>query len=283
MYTLQRKPGPRELVEIGYQMIKLQNQNMNQNLNPDPANSEDSGMKRSASGPKIHFNRGELKILEEYFQGTTHPNADRREVIAKELNVDEKRIKNWFQNRRTKAKNQEKAEKAIEVLQLGHLNPYPQPVHPQVHPQVQPEVMRFNTGLGAAMNSFGHSGPMHLLQGNPNPYPQLVHPQVPLVQPAVMGFNPGLGPAINNFGLNFPLRPTIPMQLPGLTHCTQGNPNPFATVDPNSILDNVYKENKFPGDIRMQELAGQLNVSFNIVKIWFEDRRRLERTKENKT
>jgi hypothetical protein len=349
-------PGPRDQVEIGYQMliqerennriIQNQQEKAPENLEENVENNETAKESRRKSAEKrITFDLRQLKILEGYFQqGMTHPNADTKQLLAEELGistlgqaveVEAQSIQNWFQNRRFKAKNPEKDKKARDVLKEVEAS------SPEVIYVPNPDMNR-SIGYQEYLRS----------QRNLNPYPQPVNPQVPQAQPAVMGFNPGLGAAINNFGLNLPQRPRpIPMQLPGPTRCPQGNPNPLpqppnpqaqriepavrgiqggcpchpgstgpaglhsdhcATQNnPNvvktpvgesggnpqnpakpkririafskrqvEILDNVYKENKYPENIRIQQLTLQLNLTFNNVQFWFKNRRRLDRVKE---
>ena len=141
-------PGPREQVEIGYQMLRQEREenrirNLQNQQEKAPENSDEnvennetakgSGMKKSATAEKrITFDHRQLKILEGYFQqGMTHPNADSRQIIAEELGmsllrsgyslgqaveVQAQNIQTWFQNRRQKVKNSEQDKKARAAL-----------------------------------------------------------------------------------------------------------------------------------------------------------------------
>ena len=223
-------PGPREQVEIDYQMLQEREENRIRNLQNQqekaPENVENnetakgSGMKNSAAAEKrITFDLRQLKVLEGYFQqGMTHPTADSKQILADELGmsslgqaveVEAQSIQNWFQNRRQKVKNPEKDKKAKAVLK--EVDRSSEASSPEVIYVSNPDLN----------NSIRYQEQLRS-QGNHNPYPQPVHPQVPQVQPAVMGFNPGLAAAINNFGLNILQKPN-PFELPG----PQGNPNPL--------------------------------------------------------
>ena len=48
------------------------------------------------------------------------------------------------------------------------------------------------------------------------------------------------------------------------------------------IFENVYKDNKYPGNERIQQLALQLNLTFSNVLIWFKNRRSKDRQDPNK-
>ena len=48
-------------------------------------------------------------------------------------------------------------------------------------------------------------------------------------------------------------------------------------------LENVYKDNRYPGNERIQQLALELNLTFSNILIWFKNRRAKDNTnKENK-
>ena len=138
-------PGPREQVEIGYQMLiqeregnrirNLQNQqekapeNLDENVE---SNETAKGSRRKSPEKRITFDLRQLKILEGYFQqGMTNPNADTKKILAEELGmtllrsgyslgqaveVQTHSIQTWFQNRRQKVKNPERDKKAKAVL-----------------------------------------------------------------------------------------------------------------------------------------------------------------------
>lgn len=48
------------------------------------------------------------------------------------------------------------------------------------------------------------------------------------------------------------------------------------------IFENVYKDSKYPGNERIQQLALQLNLTFSNVLIWFKNRRAKDRQNPNK-
>ena len=128
-------PGPREQVEIGYQMlIQEREENRIRNLQNQqekaPENVENNetakGSRRKSAEKRITFDLRQLKLLEGYFQeGLTHPNAETRDLLAGELGisslgqaaeVEAHSIQTWFQNRRQKVKNPERDKKAKAVL-----------------------------------------------------------------------------------------------------------------------------------------------------------------------
>jgi hypothetical protein len=134
-----------------------------------------------------------------------------------------------------------------EASSQENLYPYSQSVQPQ--------------GLAAATNNFGTNIPQKPLgapdlidQGNSNPLPQPTHSQVQRVEPAVV-------------------------QTPAGNHS-----KPFKSFSSNqrSILENVYKDDKYPSDTRIEQLAQELDVNFNNVLYWFQNRRSKGPSKKNK-
>ena len=91
-------PGPREQVEIGYQMlIQEREENRIRNLQNQqekaPENVENNetakNSRRKSPEKRITFDLRQLKLLEGYFQeGLTHPNAETRDLLARELGND---------------------------------------------------------------------------------------------------------------------------------------------------------------------------------------------------
>ena len=134
-------PGPREQVEIGYQMLRQEREenrirNLQNQQEKAPENVENNetaeGSRRKSAEKRITFDLRQLKILEGYFQqGMTNPNADTKKILAEELGmtllrsgyslgqaveVQTHSIQTWFQNRRQKVKNPERDKKAKAVL-----------------------------------------------------------------------------------------------------------------------------------------------------------------------
>ncbi|XP_050997977.1 rhox homeobox family member 1-like [Acomys russatus] len=52
----------------------------------------------------LKFTKGQLCELDKVFQKTHYPNASQRKALAKLIHVDEKRVKAWFKNKRSKYK-----------------------------------------------------------------------------------------------------------------------------------------------------------------------------------
>ena len=134
-------PGPREQVEIGYQMLRQEREenrirNLQNQQEKAPENVENNetakGSRRKSAEKRITFDLRQLKILEGYFQqGMTNPNADTKKILAEELGmtllrsgyslgqaveVQTHSIQTWFQNRRQKVKNPEQDKKTKAVL-----------------------------------------------------------------------------------------------------------------------------------------------------------------------
>ena len=175
-------PGPREQVEIGYQMLiqereenrirNLQNQQEKASENLDEnveSNETAKGSRRKSPEKRITFDLRQLKILEGYFQqGMTHPNADTKQLLADELGisslgqaaeVDAQSIQNWFQNRRQKVKNPEQDKKAKAVL--DEVDRSAEASSPEVTYVSNPDLN----------NSIRYQEQLRS-QGNHNPYPQ---------------------------------------------------------------------------------------------------------------
>ncbi|BFZ54052.1 hypothetical protein PYCC9005_001083 [Savitreella phatthalungensis] len=77
----------------------------------------------------------QLVVLEEAFAVNPNPNAKMREAISGEINMTERSVQIWFQNRRAKTKTQQKREGLDEVSPLGipaHHGLYDIPIRPGI-------------------------------------------------------------------------------------------------------------------------------------------------------
>ncbi|CCH46894.1 Homeobox protein aristaless-like 4 [Wickerhamomyces ciferrii] len=87
----------------------------------------------------------ELSILQDEFEKGSTPNKARRLEIAKNVNMTEKAIQIWFQNRRQTLRRQSNFEKEIHHIEpiylphLQHLQPQVSLPQPQQLPQHQPQ------------------------------------------------------------------------------------------------------------------------------------------------
>ncbi|KAL8248007.1 hypothetical protein R6Q59_009223 [Mikania micrantha] len=84
----------------------------------------------SSTSRRLHYNRHtphQIQQLENFFKKNPHPNEKQRSEIGRKLNIEMKKVKFWFQNRRTQLKTQtERHENAIlkqenEQLRLENL------------------------------------------------------------------------------------------------------------------------------------------------------------------
>ncbi|KAI9017329.1 Homeodomain-like protein, partial [Gaertneriomyces semiglobifer] len=74
----------------------------------DSANDDDTGAEAGRPSPvnkkRARATREQLAILEDTFLTNTSPNAKLRAILSKKLNMTERSIQIWFQNRRAKVK-----------------------------------------------------------------------------------------------------------------------------------------------------------------------------------
>ncbi|KAI9291940.1 homeobox-domain-containing protein, partial [Neoconidiobolus thromboides FSU 785] len=75
----------------------------NENLDPLPSN-EDNNDSDYRNGRRSRASREQVAILEESFKSNNQPSAKARELLAKKLNMPERTVQIWFQNRRAKIK-----------------------------------------------------------------------------------------------------------------------------------------------------------------------------------
>ncbi|GFY81927.1 homeobox-leucine zipper family protein [Actinidia rufa] len=78
-----------------------------ENDNLEGASSDDQHGTHNKRKKRYHrHTRKQIKMLEDYFVVTKHPNKQQRMELAKKLSLDVKQVKFWFQNRRTQLKAQ---------------------------------------------------------------------------------------------------------------------------------------------------------------------------------
>jgi hypothetical protein len=85
-------------------------------------------------GIRLHFPESTKIKLEQYFQTNPYPTLKQREFIADELNIQEKRIRHWFQNYRHKQRKESKeserfltsykADKTTQLLDSGDFHSF---------------------------------------------------------------------------------------------------------------------------------------------------------------
>ncbi|XP_015753209.1 PREDICTED: homeobox protein GBX-2-like isoform X2 [Acropora digitifera] len=94
------------------------------------------------------FTSFQLKCLEEKFMMNKYLTIAERDMLAKSLQLSNKQVKTWFQNRRTKWKRENVGE-AIHLayeIQRSSIGPYYPPCVPICHcPPPPPPVYRMNT------------------------------------------------------------------------------------------------------------------------------------------
>lgn len=94
------------------------------------------------------FTSFQLKCLEEKFMMNKYLTIAERDMLAKSLQLSNKQVKTWFQNRRTKWKRENVGEAihlAYEIQRSG-IGPYHPPWVPLCHcPPPPPPVYRMNT------------------------------------------------------------------------------------------------------------------------------------------
>lgn len=54
--------------------------------------------------PRTAFTKEQLTLLEQIFQDSSYPSAEKRQTLAKILDLSDERVRVWFQNRRAKEK-----------------------------------------------------------------------------------------------------------------------------------------------------------------------------------
>ncbi|TPX55811.1 hypothetical protein PhCBS80983_g05010 [Powellomyces hirtus] len=152
-------------------------------------NADANGSGSTTSKKRARATPEQLAILEETFLTQTSPNAKLREILASKVNMTERSIQIWFQNRRAKVKlmqkraaqhaAQEQAHRAQSYLAAtygmhgGYYNPYGTgfPFSPYGQPAIQPRPamgrsssvdfsaigmgMRMATGPGAVRTTTG--------------------------------------------------------------------------------------------------------------------------------
>ena len=93
------------------------------------------------------FTSFQLKCLEEKFMMNKYLTIAERDMLAKSLQLSNKQVKTWFQNRRTKWKRENVGE-AIHLayeIQRSSIGPYHPPWVPICHCPPPPPVYRMNT------------------------------------------------------------------------------------------------------------------------------------------
>ncbi|PFX28123.1 barH-like 1 homeobox protein [Stylophora pistillata] len=93
------------------------------------------------------FTSFQLKCLEEKFMMNKYLTIAERDMLAKSLQLSNKQVKTWFQNRRTKWKRENVGE-AIHLayeIQRSSIGPYHPPWVPICHCPPPPPIYRMNT------------------------------------------------------------------------------------------------------------------------------------------
>lgn len=86
---------------------------------------------------------GELAILQAEFTIGSTPNRARREIIAKKVNMTEKAVQIWFQNRRQTLRRQSSTEKEVHHIEPVYSAPPPQAQAPVAVPMSVPQIMPY--------------------------------------------------------------------------------------------------------------------------------------------
>ena len=74
------------------------------NVDTHPAQSQQTKVTKSRKLRKQRtiFNETQLKMLETTFKSRLYPSSEDYESLAREINIDEARLRIWFQNRRAR-------------------------------------------------------------------------------------------------------------------------------------------------------------------------------------
>ncbi|CAG8775763.1 8392_t:CDS:1, partial [Acaulospora morrowiae] len=124
----------------------------------------------------------QLAILEDTFKTNTSPNSKVREALAEKVNMSERSIQIWFQNRRAKMKAmQKRAHLMINQDAMGHFmtcmpNYGPYPFRMPIHPQRIPLPRSYSASdLTPTLNNVALAG----MRPQPNSGLGITVPQVP--------------------------------------------------------------------------------------------------------
>lgn len=124
----------------------LDNRN-DSNKDEDIRDTKTARKSTKARRKRTAFTSFQLKCLEEKFLMNKYLTIAERDMLAKSLQLSNKQVKTWFQNRRTKWKRENVGE-AIHLayeIQNSKIGPYHPPWVPICHCPPPPPVYRMNT------------------------------------------------------------------------------------------------------------------------------------------
>ncbi|KAH9411866.1 homeobox domain-containing protein [Ordospora pajunii] len=79
---------------------------------------------------KIKLSRAQRIFLNNQFDINPNPNAQQRALIADKSMISEQKVRNWFQNRRAKQKDDLKAAPCLAFHTVDLATPLPISIHP---------------------------------------------------------------------------------------------------------------------------------------------------------
>ncbi|XP_066248820.1 segmentation protein fushi tarazu-like [Euwallacea similis] len=103
-----------------------------------PHNAESAAVNAAAKRVRTQFSAEQLIELENEFSKNIYVSKERREELVLQLNLTNKQIKVWFQNKRMKVKKEQREaqQQRSETVPFGHAQ-LPQPSQPILLPNVQ--------------------------------------------------------------------------------------------------------------------------------------------------